>query len=472
MPIILYLLLIWSIHLLVAKIHCIDSQQQHQQQVLARNMSSLKKNYRIRVKQPISSCENATQYSGYIDNLETDEHVFFLFLPSSFSPKTDPVVLMLHGEFDCSSIMDSWFQTGLCLIKKSSGIETNPFSFNHIGNLLYIELPSNVGFSHRSKGKSTTNNAHIVESIYQFLQSFFTEFHEFSLNDFHMSGSAYGTQYIPPLATRIIRENRYAESRNKIPIQLNSIILGNGLINPRVQDLSYVDYACDNDDEQYKPIYDKITCQTMLNNRRKCDYLLDHCKTAIQPSASCIPVSIFCSKTQLDPFTKTGLNPYDIRRKCTYQSQRPEAIPKYCYPDIASIENHLNQQKIRTEYGIDFEAGNRNSEFKSTMLDIEKILATPVRVLVYVGDMNYKYNWRGQKTWLSQLDWVGQAEFNKASDKDWISYVSGTKAGTVKTWQNIAFVKVFEAGQFAIYDQPANMIDLYSRWMLNMSLSY
>lgn len=82
------------------------------------------------------------------------------------------------------------------------------------------------------------------------------------------------------------------------------------------------------------------------------------------------------------------------------------------------------------------------------MIDIEKILATPVRILVYVGDMNYKYNWRGQKKWLSMLDWIGQVEFNKASDKDWISYVSGTKAGTVKSYRNIAFVKVFDAGQF------------------------
>ena len=61
-------------------------------------------------------------------------------------------------------------------------------------------------------------------------------------------------QYIPSLTTRIIRENRYAQVNNKILIQLNSIIIGNGLINSRVQDLSYADYACDNDNEQCKYI--------------------------------------------------------------------------------------------------------------------------------------------------------------------------------------------------------------------------
>lgn len=106
-----------------------------------------------------------------------------------------------------------------------------------------------------------------------------------------------------------------------------------------------------------KPIYDKITCQKMLNDRRKCEYLLDHCRTMMRPSASCAPVSAFCRKTQLDPFTKTGLNPYDIRKKCTYQSEQPSDIARYCYPDIASIENHANQQGIKTEYGVDSKAG-------------------------------------------------------------------------------------------------------------------
>lgn len=84
----------------------------------------------------------------------------------------------------------------------------------------------------------------------------------------------------------------------------------------------------------------------------------------------------------------------------------------------------------------------------NTMDQIEKVLATKIRVLVYAGDMNWYNNWYGQTDWLSKLDWIGQVEFNDAKDKDWYSYVSGQKAGTVRSFLNLSFVKVFNAGYY------------------------
>lgn len=53
------------------------------------------------------------------------------------------------------------------------------------------------------------------------------------------------------------------------------------------------------------------------------------------------------------------------------------------------------------------------------MIDIVEILTNPMRILVYAGDMNHKYNWRGQETWLSMFDRIDHVESNKASDKGW-----------------------------------------------------
>lgn len=62
--------------------------------------------------------------------------------------------------------------------------------------------------------------------------------------------------------------------------------------------------------------------------------------------------------------------------------------------------------------------------------------------------MNWYNNWIGQLDWLSKLDWIGQVDFNAAKDKDWYSYVSGQKAGTMKSFSNLAFAKVNHAGQY------------------------
>ncbi|KAI9343805.1 Alpha/Beta hydrolase protein [Pilaira anomala] len=429
------------------------------------------KNYRVRVKQP-TSCEKSIQYSGYIDNLVTNEHIFFIFLESRFAPNTDPVILSLNGQLGCSSITNSWFETGLCLVQKT-GIETNPFSFNNVANILYIDQPSDVGFSY-SKGKKPSNTEEVTDSIYWFLQCFFEEFKQFAKNDFHIAGTSFASHFVPSLATRIVRENRYASFTDKVRIQLVSVILGNGFIQPHIQQLSNVEYSCDNDTNKYKPIFDEQTCQKMRTHKSECDRLSKKCN-------SCKLSNFYCKRRLEGPFyKKTSLNPYDIRKNCI-----PNNHVDSCYSVIRDIVNYLSLQDIKTEYGVDFDAGtfsNCNKHVKSrfkmnkhdlvdTMHHIEKLLATKVRILVYAGEMNWYNNWYGQIDWLSKLDWIGQVDFNEAEEKDWYSYVSGQKAGSVKTYLNLAFVKVYNAGFYAIYDQPASMIDLYSRWLLNISLS-
>ncbi|KAI9483699.1 MAG: Alpha/Beta hydrolase protein [Benjaminiella poitrasii] len=447
--------------------------------------------YRIRVKQPISPCqrEYTTQYSGYIDNLITNEHIFFYFLESQLAPKTDPVILLLHGDLGCSPVSNSWFETGLCSVK--TGIETNPYSFNNIANLLYIDQPSDVGYSY-TDGRKASTSEDVAKSLYDILQIFFTEFKQYANNDFHISGSGYSSRYIPALATHVVRENRYSHLHNKLPIRLASIIMGNGFINPRIQELSHYDYACNNG----KPFFSNTTCQKMKNDLRRCKYLLSKCRNRNSGSStnsiSCDIASYYCKRTQLDPFIKIGLNPFDTRRQCNYSTpsisyEFSSVVLSQCYPIMLDIERYANRQDIKTEFGVDsihskhFQICNRRVPYRfrasndkyltDTTNDIEKLLATPVRILVYAGDMNWYNNWYGQRAWLSKLDWIGQVDFNEAEDKDWISYVSGARAGLVKSYLNLTFVRIFNAGHYAIYDQPANMIDLYSRWLMNMPLA-
>lgn len=99
-----------------------------------------------------------------------------------------------------------------------------------------------------------------------------------------------------------------------------------------------------------EPIFDAFTCQKMKFNRERCEFLWNQCSRGY---SSCTTASFFCKKTLFDPFHSTSRNPYDIRKRCAHNDRLDS-----CYNEIAEIEKYVNRQEVKTEYGVDFAAGD------------------------------------------------------------------------------------------------------------------
>lgn len=126
------------------------------------------------------------------------------------------------------------------------------------------------------------------------------------------------------------------------------MLIGNGWTEPRTQLKHYATYACASDSE-YKPLFDEDTCGSMRNSYSRCEKLMDACYKT-NSALTCVPAGFYCEKTQAAPFDKTGLNPYDIRRKC-------EGDSGLCYDLIQAIDDYANDEKLREELGVDEAAG-------------------------------------------------------------------------------------------------------------------
>ncbi|KAI9302187.1 peptidase S10, serine carboxypeptidase, partial [Cunninghamella echinulata] len=148
------------------------------------------KGYQVRLKHP-TICNEGLQYSGYIDNLEHDDHFFFWFFESRSSPKDDPLVLWLNGGPGCSSLMGELMELGPCRVNEhGNDTVSNPYSWNAAANVIFLEQPVNVGYSYgKTKVKSSTESA---RDVYAFLQIFLSEFKEYAKSPFHISGESYG----------------------------------------------------------------------------------------------------------------------------------------------------------------------------------------------------------------------------------------------------------------------------------------
>ncbi|CAO3613987.1 unnamed protein product [Cunninghamella echinulata] len=430
------------------------------------------KGYQVRLKHP-TICNEGLQYSGYIDNLEHDDHFFFWFFESRSSPKDDPLVLWLNGGPGCSSLMGELMELGPCRVNEhGNDTVSNPYSWNAAANVIFLEQPVNVGYSYgKTKVKSSTESA---RDVYAFLQIFLSEFKEYAKSPFHISGESYGGHYEPALAVEIIKNNKFAEQHDRLRINLESVAIGNGWTDPLIQFKYYKDFGCAENDSPYQPFFDKETCAQMEKTYPHCETLSKACYK-FPSRLTCIPSSLYCEKHQGgEAFAATGLNPYDIRRKC-------EGDNGLCYNIIGAVEKYANLPHVRAALGADSQAGNytgcsdkvgtrfslTGDNSKNFEPHIVKTLSEDVRVLLYVGDKDYICNWMGNKAWALSMDWAGQEGFNNAKDEPWLNKKTGEKAGELRKYKNLSFLKVYDAGHMVPFDQPANALEFFNRWLKN-----
>lgn len=76
-------------------------------------------------------------------------------------------------------------------------LSMNPYSWNRIANIIYLEAPIGVGFSYATnpayKYYSTDNST--AYDNYAFLQNWFQKFPEFRSNDFYVTGGTFSSPF-------------------------------------------------------------------------------------------------------------------------------------------------------------------------------------------------------------------------------------------------------------------------------------
>ncbi|KAG0736544.1 hypothetical protein G6F23_010887 [Rhizopus arrhizus] len=430
--------------------------------------------YTVRVKQP-TSCENNIQYSGYIDKHDTDDHYFFYFTESRTDPENDPLVLWLNGGPGCSSMMGLWMELGPCLVNsEGNGTIRNPYSWNTAANVVFLDQPVNVGYSYgKTKVKSTEESA---RDVYAFLQLFLDEYKQYASNPFHISGESYAGHYLPAISSEIIHQNENATENGLLEINYQSMLIGNGWTSPRTQFREYATFGCTNY-TQYQPIFDEETCENLKSKYSRCETLMNACYKF--PSAiTCLPANLYCESSQNGPFDDTGLNPYDIRMKC-------EGDSGLCYNQIDSIQFYANSPQVKSNLGVDPEVvkyescsnsvGSRFGKTGDGGLDfstkVAETLEAGVRVLLYVGEMDWICNWVGNLEWSLEMKWKGKEGYNSALTKPWFSDFTGRQAGDVRSFDNLTFLKVFNAGHMVPFDQPENSLDFFNKWLYSLPLA-
>ncbi|KAI9204358.1 Alpha/Beta hydrolase protein [Polychytrium aggregatum] len=421
--------------------------------------------YAVRVRNDSALCDTSVrQLTGYLDVLDEGKHFYFWFFESRSNPSEDPLALWLNGGPGCSSFTGLLMENGPCrVLPGGKDIEFNPHAWNSNASVIFLDQPVNVGFSYSSNSKTPSTSVLAAADTLAFFQIFLTAFKEYHPLDLYLFGESYAGHYIPPLATAILEHNRNGPI---IDVNLKGIGLGNPWVDPIAQFKSYSAMAAD---DKYGPILPDTDIMELDQKYRTCKSLLDSCDK-YRSRLTCIPAGAYCESLYNNAYSKTGRNVYDVRMKCD---------PDACYPIETDIETYLNQPEIQVRLGVDgvprkFE-GCSNSvggaflgsgEGYWTSADhVSELLAQNIKVLVYAGDADWICNWIGNEHWLEKMEWRGQDGFLSAGNLPWISYTTGSRAGTLRVYENLAFVKIFEAGHMVPYDQPRHSLEIFNLFM-------
>ncbi|KAG0253529.1 hypothetical protein BG011_006320 [Mortierella polycephala] len=420
----------------------------------------------LRLKEPKLCDPDVKQYSGYLD-VGSDKHFFFWFFESRSKPKSDPLTLWLNGGPGCSSLTGLFMELGPCSVKEDgSGTVYNPHSWNSNSSVIFLDQPTNVGYSY---GDSVSNTFTAAKDVYALLQVFFKEFPEYQRLDFHIAGESYAGHYIPAMGKEINDQNKKIATPLLRPpgvqhINLASLLIGNGLTDPKTQYEYYPEMACRN---SYGPVLDDATCDKMTAAYPACADLIQACYDT-ESVFRCLPAAAYCNKEMISPYQMSGQNPYDVRKKC-------EGEGGLCYPILDVIQTYLNREDVKTALGAQVETYQScnmqvNMRFmlqgdwmKPFHYMVPPLLEDGIRVLLYSGDADFICNWMGNKAWALALPWSGQPRMQEKKDKKWIA--NGHHAGDVRTSGPLTFLRAFGGGHMLPYDKPEESLAMFNTWV-------
>ena len=108
------------------------------------------------------------------------------------------------------------------------------------------------------------------------------------------------------------------------------------------------------------------------------------------------------------------------------------------------------------------------------MLDLSpkvtEILDSGLDVLVYSGDKDFICNWRGGEKWTNEISWAGHESYDSEKYVDW--QVDGKSAGSLKSFKNLKFLRVYDAGHMVPMDQPKNALAMLQDFITGGVLKY
>ncbi|XP_069112460.1 lysosomal protective protein-like [Argopecten irradians] len=437
------------------------------------------------------------QYSGYL-NATGNKKLHYWFLESQSNPKTDPVVLWMNGGPGCSSDLGLLTEHGPFQISSDGKTVTNnPYSWNTVANMIYLEAPAGVGFSYSPDQNYKTDDDQVALDNHLALKNFFLKFPEYKTNDFYVTGESYGGIYVPTLSARLVDDSSF---------NFQGFVVGNGVTDGEMNTDSVIYFA------YYHgligdTLWSELTEYCCAGNITRCTFLAN------------IKGSLMCEHLvngAIDIVYSGGLNMYNLYQPCEGQSGfgYDESRNKFTYtylnwqfihsqsiqkqmkvlqensniannvrltPTCMNFDNvieYMNSPEVRAalhipsnvqKWDVCSTAVNMGYKplYKSVRKQYLKVLSRKKRVIVYSGDVDMACSFLGIEWFVNSL---GQKVVKDRSSWHVKTSKGEQVAGFVKQMENLSLVTVKGGGHTTPTDKPEAALRLFESFLNKIPL--
>ncbi|KAK0467717.1 peptidase S10 serine carboxypeptidase [Desarmillaria tabescens] len=430
--------------------------------------------HRVRVKKTSFCDSTVNAYTGYLDVDQGAKHIFFYFFESRRNPDKDDVMMWINGGPGCSSSMGLLMELGPCSIdmdgSSSNGTVWNPYSWNEVANIFFLDQPVGVGFSYADYGETVQTTEAAAKNVHAFVTIFFETFKQFSGRRLHLSGESYGGRYLPVFASEIYDQNQIAKVEGRPTLNLQSVLIGNGITDISTLYAGRYEIECGTAALDV-PFQSIKTCVRMKTALPRCQLAMRQGCIESFDTINCRAAVNFCDSELSTGMWASGRNVYDISKMCVGDD--------LCYAENTAIKKYLDLPETRKLLGVEtpynFSAcssmvgQNFNAHMDKwavpTQYYVAGLLDRGIRVLIYAGTYDWQCNWVANKLWVDELEWSGKKEYTEVQWEDW--FVGGSKAGEIKQTTLLTFAMVRGAGHMVPHDKPAESLALISHWIAN-----
>ncbi|KEY72796.1 hypothetical protein S7711_04390 [Stachybotrys chartarum IBT 7711] len=474
---------------------------------------------------PAGTLEGTGQEQDY------DINTFFWFFEARENPENAPLSIWMNGGPGSSAMTGLFNENGPCYINNdSSTTRLSQFAWNNKVNMLYIDQPVQVGFSHTAlrnitadlftgirtlppgapvpeqnvtfrtgtipvddRNQTAWGSRNAAIALWHFSQVWFQEFPGYHPADDRISIStqSYGGRYGPAFAAYFQEQNEKIRNGTwegtegeQYILNLDTLLIVNGCIDRRVQWPSYPIMAFNNsygietvDETVYQAMVDAYDrpggCREQIDNCREVSTLYDPENIGINATVNriCERAETYCTNTMRDPYLQfSGRDYYDVTQL------EPVLFP----PPFTGA--YLNQHHIQEAMGMPLNWTGSSSASASAFRgigdynrpgwieDLGYLLDNGIKVVLMYGDRDFACNWIGGEDVSLAIPWSHQEDFAAAGYAPLHSNCT-YEGGQVRQYGNLSYIRVFQAGHAVPSYQPESAYRIFNRALFNRDIA-